>query len=215
MRGVGSAKPAEADPTVAAGSTVIVQRSVAHGPTATATKETAKAAPIEPDTSHLHAEMESDVAIVDVASGSVRRIGSSKAIFWYAPSPDGKWVAFTHQSGRLPNTQQAFYDLEAAPVATGPTRLLSKFTKADYGVCAWSPDSTRLAYVTAGTAPTGDIHVVDVAAGTDRNATSGTHPSFGDQNSLKAFWAPDGRSLFTVGVGRLWRVPSAGGTCPP
>ena len=212
-RAVDSAKPAADDPTVTPGATVIVRRVAAKEPS----KGSAPVAPAStheaetPDTSHLFVTMESDVALVDVATGAVRRLGSGKAVFWDAPSPDGKWIAFTHQSGRLPATQQAFYDLEVAPAAGGPTRLLSKFTKSDYGFCAWSPDSTRLAYVAAGTSPTGDVHVVDVAASTDRNATTGKHPDFGDQNSLKAFWTPDGGSLLVAGLGRLWRVPSAGG----
>jgi dipeptidyl aminopeptidase/acylaminoacyl peptidase len=210
-RSVGASRPAAGDPTVVPGSTVIVRRSAARAPTPQAAAARTPETPAEPDTSHLFAVMESDVALVDVASGAIRRLGSGKAVFWYGPSPDGKWIAFAHQSGRFPSTEQTLYDIEVAPAAGGAARVVSRFTKADYGFCTWSPDSTRLAYVAAGKPSSGDVHVVDVAAGKDGNVATGNRPDLGDQADLKAFWTPDGRALLVAGLGRLWSVPSSGG----
>lgn len=209
--GADEAKPAAGDPTATPGSTVVVRRSAARESSAAGTAAGEKKPEDRPvDTSHLFAMMEADLAVVDAASGAVTRLATRKPVFWYAPSPDGRWIAFTHQSGRLPSTQQVFFDLEVAPVAGGPARLLSRFTRADYGFCAWSPDSTRLAYAGAGRPPSGDVHIVDVAAGKDRLVTAGAQPDFGDQNDLQVFWT-DGDTLVLAGNGRLWRVPAAGG----
>jgi dipeptidyl aminopeptidase/acylaminoacyl peptidase len=225
-RGGAPAAKAENDPTVVPGSTVVVRRSAARppakekeasGPPAAGAPSEGEKKTDDMDTSHLFAVMESDVAVVDVASGRVRRVAGGKAVFWFAPSPDGKWVAFSHQSGRRPSKQEVFYDIEAAPLAGGggTARTLARFTRADYGYCTWSPDSTRIAYVAEGGGESGDVHVVDAASAADRLVSTGSHPGFGEQADLKAFWTPDGRALLVAAVGRLWTVPSAGGPLAP
>jgi dipeptidyl aminopeptidase/acylaminoacyl peptidase len=215
--GADEAKPSAGDPTTAPGATVVVRRSSARAPESAVPSAEKKPEDRPVDTSHLFAVMEADLALVDAGSGAVRRFSSRKAVFWYAPSPDGRWIAFAHQSGRLPSSQQTFYDLEAAPLegVGGPARLLSRFTRADYGFCAWSPDSTRLAYAGAGKPPSGDVHVVDVAQAKDRLASTGAQPDFGDQKNLKPLWTPDGQTLLIAGNGRLWRVPASGGELRP
>jgi dipeptidyl aminopeptidase/acylaminoacyl peptidase len=208
-RGMVAAKAAANDPTIPSGSTVIVRRfaPVAGGQTAMAksTKDT------PPETRHIWAEMESDLALIDVSNGSVHRVATGKPVFWYAPSPDGKWIAFAHQSGRIPSSIQTLYDIEVAPVSGGTSRLLAKFTDADYGFCVWSPDSTRLGYIGEGVFSTGDVHVIDVASGDNRNVSSNTHPDFGTQEAKRMFWSPNGDALLFIALRRLWRVPAAGG----
>lgn len=212
--GVEQSRPSAGDPTATPGSNVVVRRFArSEKPKAPATESASEERPI--DTSGLFAFMDADLAVVDAASGAVRRVARRKPVFWYAPSPDGNWLAFAHQSGRQLSSQQAFFDIEAVPLGAleepGASRVLSRFARPDYAFCAWSPDSTRLAYVGAGKPPSGDVHVVDLAGGRDRLVSLGPQPDFGDENELKAFWTPDGRTLLLAGNGQLWSVPAAGG----
>jgi dipeptidyl aminopeptidase/acylaminoacyl peptidase len=217
VRGANSAKTESAtDPTITKGSTVVVRRVKAATTATAATPDASRPAPPSParDTSHLWADMSADISLVNITTGEIRRIGLNRPAFWYAPSPDGKHVAFTYQSGRYRSASQALYDIEVASVAGGPTRKLVRFTHADYGLLTWSPDGTRLAYWTGGSMSNGDVHVVDVASGTDRIVSTGEHPKFAltGRDRYSVYWTRDGNTLLFVGLGQLWKVPAVGGT---
>jgi Tol biopolymer transport system component len=94
-------------------------------------------------------------------------------------SPTGQHFAFLMQQGE--GAQLGLYDLEK-----GEHRALAEVLGYDAGAYAWSPDGSRIAYVSTG----GDsweeaVHVVDVASGQARPLANGSAPS----------WSPDGLSL--------------------
>jgi dipeptidyl aminopeptidase/acylaminoacyl peptidase len=210
------AKPAlPDDPTIAPGSTVVVRRAALATDRGKAPTSMTGSTSTAIETSRFYADMEADLALVSLATGEIRRIGREKPVFWYAPSPDGKWIAYSYQAGRMAAASQPLFHTEVAPVNGGPTRVLAQFTYSDYndGVFTWSPDGTRLAYVTSGKLAKGDVHVIDVVAGTDRNLTTTPHPTFTSEGTrgVEIHWTTDGRALLFVALGRLWRVPSEGG----
>lgn len=209
------------DPTIAPGARVSVFRSAAQAAPAAPPKEAqvrpadSEDDPIRRETSDLAAVLMADVALVDAETGRVRRLGSDKGVFWYAPSPDGKWVAFSHMTGYRQKMAARVYDVEVAPVAGGPARVLARDAYPDDGVCAWSPDGRDLAYLTGQDGDAvADVHVVDVASGSDRALNPKAIPGKASwANPLLPLWTPDGRSLVFARKGAVWRIARGGG--PP
>jgi Tol biopolymer transport system component len=158
-------------------------------------------------TAQMLAVMSADVALFDAVTGDVRRLARDKSVFWCAPSPDGRSVAYAYPSARAPGNGQWLYTMEVTGIEVGTARVVAESTYANDGAFAWSPDSTRIAYFASGTRGKDGAHVIDIAAKTDREATSITFSTL-EANDIhrRVYWTPDGVSLLFILNGRLWRV---------
>ena len=100
-------------------------------------------------------------------------------------SPDGQWVAF--QSDRSGYADNKRMDVFIAPMTGGPGRNLTPNTKEHHDSHPrWSPDSTRIAFVSDRTGWR-NIGVIDVATGETTMLTT----SECDENN--PYWSPDGK----------------------
>lgn len=211
------------DPTIAPGARVSVFRAPGASPSTAGSATPAPDAttaenrddPIRRETSDLAAVLMADVALIDAESGETRHLGTDKGLFWYAPSPDGKWIAYSHMTGYRQKMAARTYDIEVAPVGGGPARVIAKDVYPDDGVCSWSPDGRELAYVTGQDGDAvADVHLLDVASGADRRLNPKAIPGKASwENRVVGLWTPDGRSLVFVRKGSLWRIARTGG--PP
>ena len=158
-------------------------------------------------TAQMLAVMSADVALLDALTGEVRRLARDKSVFWYAPAPDGKSVAYAYPSARAAGSGQWLFNVEVAGMDAGATRVVAESAYANDGAFAWSPDSTRIAYFASGTRGRDGAHVIDIAAKADREATSITFSTL-EANDIhrRVYWTPDGASLLFILSGRLWRV---------
>ena len=142
-------------------------------------------------------------AVVVHAPRDVRRVA-------FAPSPDGKRLAFAVRKSSQAAPEQAFddpriVDLRSGEVArVGPPTL---WTEAFY----WSPDGTRLAYLTyldSGYRPYNQWRIFDASSQEDRGSISfqptstfDTLTTFFDQfGQSHSLWSPDGRYLTYAAV---------------
>ncbi|MFN2385684.1 MAG: prolyl oligopeptidase family serine peptidase [Thermoanaerobaculia bacterium] len=168
--------------------------------------------PILRDTSDLAAIATADVALIDATTGAVRRLSLRKPVFWYAPSPDGDWVAYSIMTGFRSKLNARVYAIEVVSVNGGPPRVLAEDVYPDQGVCTWSPDSKHLAYVT-GLEPekSADVYLLEVETGARRNLTPDAPKRASWKPELVGRWMPDGKSLLFAAWGRLWRIPVQGG----
>jgi dipeptidyl aminopeptidase/acylaminoacyl peptidase len=148
-----------------------------------------------------------DLAVVDVDGGTVERIVHGKTVRLYAFSPDDRTVAYTVQTGFVPNTQQGTFDLHLYDLAAGSDTVLSENVHLRYGIeWSWSMDGRRIAYTPSGQTADGHYEVVEIADGTVR-VLENEAPNFAPgEGEVPPIWSADGRVLYGVGGGGLWQV---------
>jgi dipeptidyl aminopeptidase/acylaminoacyl peptidase len=214
-----SKKISFADPGAVPGAAVKVFTSHERkGPEAAAVISERQGAPVDPvrlDTQYRSDPLGADLALVRLSDGDVRRIGHDQDIFWYNFSPDGQFIAYSLVSGMYVGVAQRVCDYEIASVSTGRSRTLAKQVNADYCSASWSPDSGALSYMSNGPLADGDVHLIELASGTDRNLTPAGHPALASANPWHPYWSADGRTLYAYGAGRLWRASTDSNTLTP
>lgn len=197
------------DSTIASGATVRVYRAepvmqnVARSATGIDT--------VTVDTVSLWGAMDADLAVMRVADGRVTRLALQRPLFWYDPSPDGQWVAFSRQSAIVRGVGQPMYDYEMIHIDGGEVRTVARRARSGTGTASWSPDSRTLAYIELGPLVTGDIHLVDVATARSRKLTTAPHPPLMAEGATP-HWSADGQHLFVALNGQLWKAPVSGST---
>jgi dipeptidyl aminopeptidase/acylaminoacyl peptidase len=168
----------------------------------------------EPESSAYTNRALADLALLDCRDHSVARLAERAKPYWYAFSPDEKFVAYTVLRGWVANAQQPVYDLMVCNLAGKKSRLLAKGLRLSYGIeLNWSPDSRSLACISCGQLAKGHLMIVSVADGAVTDLGAEGVPSFdlGDGEN-PPLWDRDGRMLYAVGRdGNLWQVEAATG----
>jgi len=156
---------------------------------------------------------EVDLALVDLRTRQVTRLVSGVAIRQVAVSPDGQQVAFSVSKGAEPNTQQSLNDLMVVPVAGGAPRTLAAMVRMSYGIeWSWSPDGQTVAYINSGQRGSGEIILLPVQGGAPRPLGGEGVPAFGrGEGEVPPYWSADGRQIYAVARGELWRLDVASG----
>jgi dipeptidyl aminopeptidase/acylaminoacyl peptidase len=204
---------AAADPSRPGESKIAVFRSAPAPPAEKSAAASPRVDPIQRETSDLAKVAMGELARIDGETGETRRLTPEKAIFWYAPSPDGKWVAYAHMTGFHQGWNARVYAIEVVPATGGPPRVLAEDVYPDQGVCTWSPDGTRLAYATGlEGAAVAQVHVLDVASGKDSALVAGNPSGPASwKNGLVPLWTPDGNTVVFAAQKRVWAVAATGG----
>lgn len=141
--------------------------------------------------------------LLDVASGEVQQLTSGahdeQLPAW---SPDGKLIAYVTKRGKDPDRHLNFDLYVIEPRVGASERQVTTFPGSDLDPYwetrpAWSPDSTRIAYLQSGEdkwiyyAPW-QLAVVDVATG------QATIPAPIDRCFYKPRWSADGKSVYAL-----------------
>ena len=157
-----------------------------------------------------------DLALVDVETGTVRRLSSGFRICSYALSPSRRmlaWAAATRfeRAGSYQILIDLFaYDLEKGElrqlVADAP--LASGYVSAP--MFSWSPTSRAIAYRTSGPPGTKDeVYVVSVDGGAPRRVFNGPVLEESPHAEGRPLW-DGGTAVLFVQDGALWRAAADG-----
>jgi dipeptidyl aminopeptidase/acylaminoacyl peptidase len=159
--------------------------------------------------SFLNTEL-SDLAMIDVATGRVRRLALRARVIGWHWSPDGRSLAYTTRQpdGGAGHLVYDRYDLFVVDTAGGPPRLVAPRLVQEYGQnFSWSPDGSRLAYVSDG-----QLHVVAREGGESRRL------GIADRSFARDYRAPlwtNDESLLLISGDTLFRVAVASGETVP
>lgn len=166
--------------------------------------------------------MRGDLALIDVATGSVRTLVEDQPFAAYWVSPDGGKVAYMrwgHSQGC--GSIQPVYDLHVVNVDEGTDRMLVEGIEQVFGLgVSWSPDSRAIAYSEApfpsrfSGGPGGDLHLVDIEEGTRRILTPDVREPLGSVFD-PPLWDGDGTRIHVAAGGRLWRIEVSDGSAEP
>ncbi len=123
------------------------------------------------------------------------------------PSPDGRWIAFA--SDRSGYNDWKRMDIWVMPSSGGEARLLTPGTEDSHeSAPAWSPDGTRIAFVSNGSGWR-NIGVIEVDTGRTSMLTTSEWDEYNPQ------WSPDGNEIAFVANKRwnfhLMKVSAEGG----
>jgi dipeptidyl aminopeptidase/acylaminoacyl peptidase len=157
-----------------------------------------------------------DLALVDVATGSVDRIVKRVNTHGYWVSPDSAHIAYTRIVPPDPNTQRNLFDVVVVDLPNRRTRVLAPSVDMDRGTgVSWSPDSSLLSFLsgerslkTSGSRAPGDCYLVPVDTGGVSKATDMPHPDFADR-SRAPIWDPSGKYLYLLTHDALWKIEIA------
>ncbi|MEO8430642.1 MAG: prolyl oligopeptidase family serine peptidase [Acidobacteriota bacterium] len=114
--------------------------------------------------------LRSDIARIEIETGSLRRLVTHEKPTGVWMSPDGSLVAVSLDRGfAASQSQQQIFDIDVVPTAGGPSRRLSRAVPlAGLGIsAAWTPDGRSIGYTTGD----GDAFVVPAAGGEPRKLT--------------------------------------------
>ena len=146
----------------------------------------------------------SDLALVDVATGSVKSISHGERISWYLPSTDGSQVAYAipkhlHAVGRVRKT----YDLVSRDLSNGSERTIVSDSLLGEAF-SWSPDRSLLVYGVYDSSGDGMEWFGAPASGGEARKLA-TLPHATAPFAMPA-WDRTGRYFFLIADGALWRV---------
>jgi dipeptidyl aminopeptidase/acylaminoacyl peptidase len=153
----------------------------------------------------------SDLAVIDIGTGAVRRLTRNQRVGKYIVSPDYSHVAFSSPVRfEEMGSQQIVWNLSVVSLATSETRILASGIRLEYdgSPFSWSPEGSRLAYLAGGPlerAARGDCYVIDLKSGTSTNVSVFTTPP-SDEKQLAPLWGVGGRSLYFIRYGAVWKA---------
>ncbi|NIR45539.1 MAG: prolyl oligopeptidase family serine peptidase [Gemmatimonadetes bacterium] len=148
-----------------------------------------------------------DLAVIDLATGSVRRLTSGAVPVWWEVSPDRDWLAFVRFADpeRLALGFRTRRVLAMVPLTGGAARDLPGAVRQAWGeAVSWSPRGDRLAYLTPGEGDEGGLFVADPEAGTRRRVAE-ARPGWAE-SFRGPLWSAAADALYFAAGSGVWAV---------
>ena len=130
-----------------------------------------------------------DIGVINIDTGTARRLGTEIFPRGFAPSPDGRHVAATCVA------ELDHFDLHVFAVDGSHSEVLVEGIPSNWGAFAWSPAGEAIAYTTYGDEP-GQLIVVSLD-GDQRVLHDGSEVDFANEEPYPPpLWSPDGEKVY-------------------
>ncbi|HEY8509927.1 MAG TPA: prolyl oligopeptidase family serine peptidase [Steroidobacteraceae bacterium] len=180
-----------------------------------ATVEVSRSDPAARQTDFVTPYVHVDLALIDVGSGEARRIANNVRVTAYWPSPDGRWLAYSHLVARRSQDVRVYeWGLDVVDVESGQIQELTIFDQFHGAAVRWAPDSRSLAYFSGSRdESSASVFVVGVEGGEPRELQG--HRSFNTSVYFFPVWDANGRYVYAVDEHTLWRGDVGSGQIEP
>ena len=162
-----------------------------------------------------------DLALISVASGSVRTLVHGQRIGTFYVSADGSQIFYsTPERFENPASQQLLHSLSVVETASGKSGKLVADLRMDLsGTFSLSPDGSKIAVRFYGQEDKWDIYILDAKDGQMKNVSyfskQPRSPIAGNERAVYSatlLWAPGGEDVYGVTAGALWATSVKQGT---
>jgi dipeptidyl aminopeptidase/acylaminoacyl peptidase len=173
----------------------------------------------------------SDVGILSIETGRVRRMVERAPLVQLALAPDGKsffYVEWTKPAANL-GPAITLHDLVSVQILSGERRVLAPEIPMHIDTAvSWSPDSRKLAYfgvtspdqmgnleVGRGSISHADLFVVSTADARITHCASTQKIVGFDSDYARPLWSPASDAVYAIADNKVWRGDIASGRCQP
>ena len=178
-------------------------------------RDTTRMSPLPASEVHFLNRSLGDLAIVDLASGSARRLADRVRAQNYSLSPDGQYVLYTAvRWHEVAGRGDVVYSLVVLDASTSQARTLASDALRDYGITvSWAPEGHRIAYadtmglVVVGAERTGAR--LDDWKELGRVSKSGLRFR---SDYTPPLWSADGTRLYAAASDSVWEATWSDGT---
>ncbi len=149
-----------------------------------------------------------DLAVIDLEGGGIERLTRHRLPIAWRVSPDGRHVVMTEMTGT--SAGDAHFGVTVVSLDDGATVELPGQVVQSWGRgVSWSPDGSRLAYLSEGDASQSGVFVADPATG---KRTYVAELKRGWDVEAPPIWSSAGDALMLAGPDTLWWVAVPEGT---
>jgi dipeptidyl aminopeptidase/acylaminoacyl peptidase len=155
------------------------------------------------------------IGVLDIASGSTKRLTTGERLGQYALSPDGRFVAAKFiKPSKVARSQKTWVDIVVLPVDGSPSKVLAKDVSVDYDApFTWSPDGKQLAVMVGGIAPPLELWTIPVDGSSHKTVVlAGAKP---DRGPYLPAWSADGKTILLTVQPQVYTISVAEGTVKP
>ncbi len=156
-----------------------------------------------------------DLAVLDLATRSAKRIVVREMIMTYDVSTSGAAVAYSLPVPTESKSGEQRFDVRLYDLKSGITSVLLHEGSLVSMFWSWSPVTAQLAFFVprdrnGGEINAADVLLIDSATGAKTILGGAGAPVYNVNEVTAPIWASDGRSLFATSQGKLWRISKSG-----
>lgn len=170
-----------------------------------------EALPISPKDSTGFDPLLSDLAVIDIRTGTVHRILRNRKIYFYSVSPNGKTVAAMSFDGfATMSAAHSLWQLSVGLVQNDHPQIVRTALAWDLRPITWSPDSSSLAYTVVQDDGRNELAILSVVEG-DKSfrvqlPRDFIRPVTFCFESCPWLWDRTGSDLYSVTSSEIWKV---------
>ena len=140
-----------------------------------------------------------DIGVIDIETGSARRLGTEIFPFGYAPSPDGRYVAAMCLAEEREHGASSYwhqFDLHLFAADGSRREVLVRSANLSWGAFTWSPAGDAIAYTTYSDDEPGRLVLVSLD-GSQRVLHDGSEIDVGNEEPYPPpLWSADGETVY-------------------
>ncbi len=176
-----------------------------NGETVSVTIKTSGIEKQPPTAAPMPSSLNSNLVIVNTETGKGQILVEDSHITDYAISPNGRMVAYSTLSTKVPASQRYYYTFRVVDLVSGSDRLMADKVQLHYGMeWSWSPKSDRIAFIEVEKAG-GRVSVASLNSQMPKAISKANEPNLDwGEGDFPPRWSADGKTVYAGDGERIW-----------